>query len=176
MASAKKRSLPLLAPLPIASKGAEGRRANYDARPPSIDVARRNLGRRASTNGEAGRIVVLAGKNGISVIGIVLFGSAIEIDVWLDDGIVRRTQPSQAEPFFGVVPDELTKLAVDARVFGLLREGQRVFYETREARVMPGAIVEKCRYGALVLSEDGKVLAVGFRKLWPLVAPDSSPN
>jgi len=30
-----------------------------------------------------------------------------------------------------------------------------------------GKVVEKCRWGALVLREDGAVVAVGFRKLWP---------
>ena len=173
MAAAKKHSLPVIAPLPSSPRGGA---ANRPAGPPSVDVARRNLGGRASTNGEAGRIVSLEGaQSGLTAVGVVLFASATEIDVWLDEGIVRRTQPSQAQPFAGVVSNELVKLAGDAHVFGLLREGQRVRYEAH-GQVTEGAIVEKCRYGALILREDGKLMAVGFRKLWPLVPADASPN
>ena len=32
---------------------------------------------------------------------------------------------------------------------------------------------EKCRYGALVAKDDGAVLAVGFRKLWPVAHGDA---
>ncbi len=28
--------------------------------------------------------------------------------------------------------------------------------------------MEKCRYGAIVVTRDGKLVAVGFRKLWPV--------
>ncbi len=173
MASAKKHSLPVIGDLPSSPKGGV---ANRPAGPPSVDVARKNLGGRGSTSREAGRIVSLASQHGITAVGVVLFASATEIDVWLDEGVVRRTQPSQATPFQGVVGDELRKLAGDAHVFGTLREGQRVRYESQKGVVTEGAIVEKCRYGALILREDGKLMAIGFRKLWPLVSPDSSPN
>ncbi len=172
MASGKKHSLPLVAPMPSPPKGAS---ATRPVGPPSVDVARRNLGGRASTNAEAGRIVSLDGQGGVTAIGVVLFASETEVDVWLDEGIVRRTQPSQAQPFHGVVSNELVKLAGDAHVFGLLREGQRVRYDAQGV-VTEGAIVEKCRYGALILREDGKLLAIGFRKLWPLVSSEGSSN
>jgi hypothetical protein len=54
------------------------------------------------------------------------------------------------------------------RLFTSLVEGERVRWE-RGTEVAEGCIVEKCRYGAIIVSRDGRVVAVGFRKLWPAV-------
>lgn len=164
----KKLSLPLFGAWPTPAGGAR--------RLPSVDAARRNLGGRGATTLDAGRIVALDGAGGVTVVGVVLFASAGEIDVWIDGGIVRRTRSEEARPFLGVVPDELVALAADASLFARLREGQRVRYEARRGELAEGAIVEKCRFGALVLRDDGKIMAVGFRKVWPLVASVDAPN
>jgi hypothetical protein len=52
------------------------------------------------------------------------------------------------------------------RLFTALAEGARVRWE-RGSEIAEGRIVEKCRYGAIIVSRDGRVVAVGFRKLWP---------
>jgi len=33
--------------------------------------------------------------------------------------------------------------------------------------IADGKVVEKCRWGALILRDDGSIVSVGFRKLWP---------
>ena len=60
-----------------------------------------------------------------------------------------------------------TKISADAHVFARLAEGQPVRYADDQGGLLGGKLVEKCRYGALVVRDDGAVVAVGFRKLWP---------
>lgn len=143
---------------------------------PSVETARRHLGGRGSTTAEAGGIVSIEGKGGVAAIGVVLFASESEVDVWIDEGIVRRLAPWQVTPFAGVVPETLLQLAADAKAFAELREGQRVRYATKGGVASDGAIVEKCRFGALVLREDGKLMAVGFRKVWSLSPTHTAAN
>ena len=47
------------------------------------------------------------------------------------------------------------------------RRARRSATPTTRGGLLAGKLVEKCRYGALVVREDGAVVAVGFRKLWP---------
>ena len=56
-----------------------------------------------------------------------------------------------------------------------LRTGQRITFQRRDGSVGEGTLVEKCRYGSLVGLEDGRVLAVSFRKLAP-AAEDGAPS
>ena len=75
------------------------------------------------------------------------------------------------EPFTGAAPEELRRVATDARLFASLREGQQVRYVDPLDGMTTGTLVEKCRYGALVLREgDETVLGVGFSRVWPLAA------
>ena len=76
---------------------------------------------------------------------------------------VRRRRSHEG----GEVAIELEKIAGDARLFGQLAEGQPVRYADDAGALVNGKVVEKCRWGALVLRDDGAVVAVGFRKLWP---------
>lgn len=62
------------------------------------------------------------------------------------------------------------KLAAEARVFGGMVEGQAIRYADDAGTLMDGKLIEKCRWGALVARDDGAVVAVGFRKLWPAPA------
>ena len=64
-------------------------------------------------------------------------------------------------------PPELSTVANDARVFGSLAEGQRVRYEPDPGHFAEGTLIEKCRFGGLVLLEDGTLVGVGFRRIWP---------
>jgi hypothetical protein len=55
------------------------------------------------------------------------------------------------------------------RLFASLSEGDRVRFASAASAAAEGLLIEKCRYGALVLDDEEKVLAVGFRRLWPAV-------
>src|SRR5690606_32733124 len=102
--------------------------------------------------------------------GVVVFASKTEVHV-LQSGIrLRRLPPSDltiVTETSGELADELEKIAGDARLFGQLSEGQTVRYAEDSGTLVTGKVVEKCRWGALVLRDDGAVVAVGFRKLWP---------
>jgi hypothetical protein len=153
---AGKRSLPLV----VDPRGPAADR-------PTLEKARRRLGGRASTDGSAGQTVRFLGED---VTGVILFGSDEQCDVLLESGTVRRTKP---ELVAGAPPEErFLRLMAEVRLFGRLREGERVRFE-QDGHAEAGLLVEKCRYGALVAKDDGKILAVGFRRIWPVENPES---
>jgi hypothetical protein len=92
------------------------------------------------------------------------------VHVLLDPARVRRFAPGELAHESDAVPAALFGIAGEARVFGLLTEGQVVRYADPAGTLQDGKLVERCRYGALVLRDDGVVVAVGFRKLWPAKA------
>jgi hypothetical protein len=98
----------------------------------------------------------------------VLWAAGATCDVWFDDSLARRTRADGVSPLEGPVPERLWRVAAEMRVFAALSEGDRVRWQ-RNGGVAEGCIVEKCRYGAIVVTRDGKLVAVGFRKLWPAV-------
>lgn len=118
-----------------------------------------------------GRLVAID-VSGRRVRGVLLFASQSECDVLTEEGTVRRARADRVEAYGGPIADETRRIANDAQVFGTLSEGERVRFESREGVMIEGALVEKCRYGGLVLTGEGKLVAVGFRKLWP-VSKDS---
>jgi hypothetical protein len=148
-------------------------------RKPSIDTARARLGGRideveAAPGGFAPGVVVTfadtgpASIAGARVPGVVVFASKTEVHVLLDGVRLRRFPPADVRIHDGGdVAIELEKIAGDARLFGQLVEGQAVRYADEHGGLVNGKVVEKCRWGALVLNERGAVVAVGFRKLWP---------
>ena len=140
----------------------------------TIDGARQRLGGRFSTTLEAGSLVAVEMEMGDSVPGVVVFASAIEVDILIDGGVVHRTRSAFESPFLGDVPELLRHLAAEARMFAELREGERVRFEIAPGHLAEGKLAEKCRYGAIVISDDQRVLAVGFRKIWPLTARTGS--
>ena len=152
---------------------------------PTVDVVRKRLGGRASTEAGAGEIVRLV-EDRADRIGVVLFARGDEVDVWLSGGLVRRVRREGvrgADPGFGGAPsasdegermsDELVAVARDARAFGALAERQPVRYQ-HEGGTGRGALVEKCRFGALIERSDGVVLGVGFRRVWASVDHDAN--
>jgi len=165
---AKKYNLPLLT---VRGEGGEG--AEPTRKKPSLDDARARLGGRGSDMPAApvgivpGRVVKVAASNGQSRIAVVLFANAKEVHVLVDGVRLRRLVPTAVELHEGEVPVALAKIAADARVFSGLAEGQPVRYADDAVGLVSGKLVEKCRYGALVVRDDGTVIAVGFRKLWP---------
>jgi hypothetical protein len=154
------------------------------AKKPTLESARSRLGGRASdvpasvedptivAKGLApGKVVSYALPNGKRRAGVVVYAGSDEVHVLLDPMRLRRVEPAELSGHDvardGVLDDELTRLAADAHVFGLLAEGQTIRYADEEGTLVIGKLVEKCRWGALVAREDGAVVAVGFRKLWP---------
>jgi hypothetical protein len=135
--------------------------------PPTVDVVRKRLGGRASTEAGAGELVSL--RDGRT--GVVLFVRADLLDVWLQGDVVRRVRRADTRPADEAVARDLHAVARDARVFASLREGQRVGFQ-HEGGLGEGALVEKCRFGGLVERGDGKVVGVGFRRL--ALLPDPS--
>lgn len=147
---------------------------------PSIDAARARLGGRIGDvepppPGFAPGVVVTFARGRSAPLrpaermpGVVVFASRTEVHVLLDGVRLRRLPPTDvALHVGGEVAAELEKIAGDARLFGQLVEGQAVRYADDAGGLVDGKVVEKCRWGALVLRDDGSVVAVGFRKLWP---------
>jgi hypothetical protein len=140
---------------------------------PSLDDARNRLGGR--TTGETpaptgigpGSIVRVLANDGTRHIAVVVFANSTEIHVLIDGTRLRRVPPAAVELDEGAIPNALAKIAADAHVFAGLAEGHPVRYADDAGGLLGGKLVEKCRYGALVVREDGAVVAVGFRKLWP---------
>ena len=181
----KKLNLPLFEPSQhgVVPEGA----ANDEHKKPSIDTARARLGGRIGETdvpaiGFAPGVLVTFAADDWSEfgedaqkVGVVVFTSTTEVHVLLDAVRLRRVAPSDLRVYEGgeVVP-ELEKIAADARLFGLLVEGQPVRYADDAGSLVDGKVVEKCRWGALVLRTDGAVVAVGFRKLWPSPAGASA--
>lgn len=176
----KKVSLPLFEdPAIVISQ----RSVKDEPKRPSIDTARARLGGRideidAAPGGFAPGVVVTyadrpayPGALEQRLPGVVVFASKKEVHVLLDGVRLRRFQPSDVKIHEGGdVAIELEKIAGDARLFGQLVEGQAVRYADDKGSLVNGRVVEKCRWGALVLNERGAVVAVGFRKLWPAPA------
>jgi len=132
-----------------------------------VDAARKRLGGRASTGPGAGELVQVLTRVGLTKHGVVLFADDTEIDVWIADDTVLRTTRDRVTPLKTGVSRDVAAVASDARVFGSLGEGQRVRYLHAQDAFADATLVEKCRYGALLLRDDGTLVGVGFRRVWP---------
>ena len=111
--------------------------------------------------------MTFATSNGLRSPGVIVFASQTEVHVLLDGIRLRRFKPNDLVAYEGDPLLELEKIAGDARLFGGLIEGQSVRYANEDGGLIDGKVVEKCRWGALVLRDDGAIVAVGFRKIWP---------
>jgi hypothetical protein len=130
------------------------------AGPPSVDDARAALGGRASTGPGAGELVRVG-----ALEGVVVFASATERDVWIGEGRFQRVDSASCAPADGAPRADLAPIASDAIRFAALAEGDAVRVRDRRDREQDGRLIEKCRYGALVLCEGERVIAVSFRRL-----------
>ena len=84
--------------------------------------------------------------------------------VWTGPRLVRRVPTARLQvPVVGAVPEEFEQMSADARAFGVLQEGDHVAFADQRGGSARGVLLEKCRFGALVRSEAGAVLAVGFQ-------------
>ncbi len=138
--------------------------------PPRVDVARRRLGGRGTSQPGTAELVELIEGSSAGQRGIVLFVSGDELDVWLAPGRVQRTIRAHVRPVADLDNPDFRLLASEVETFAQLREGTRVRY-VDGALFKEGTLVEKCRYGGLVLRDDQHIVAVGFRKLYAASAP-----
>lgn len=146
--------------------------------PPTVDSMRKRLGGRvAATSGafRVGSIVTVRTSAGGSRSGVVLCAAPTSVDVFLERGIVKRTEPASVTLHVGAPPADLAQVAAQASVFATLFEGQPVHIERGQGTNTRGVLREKCRYGALVEAEGGTMLGVGFQRLWPAPKPNSGP-
>jgi hypothetical protein len=151
------------------------RRLNDTLDVPTVDAMRKRLGGRTSTSDvstlPAGSVVTVTTGAGTERLGVLVASDAVTAHVYLERGIVKRTRAADVAGYGGDAPTDLAAIARQVRVFATLVEGQDVHVEREVGRTQPGILREKCRYGALVELEDGRVLGVGFGKLWPASAP-----
>ncbi len=113
-----------------------------------------------------GVLVEVALSDGVRHAGVLLWSTGRTCDIWCDDGLARRARSAAVLPRRGPAPESLVRVEAEVRMFASMNEGDRVRWE-RTTGLAEGRIVEKCRYGAIVVTRGGKVIAVGFRKLWP---------
>ncbi len=175
----KKINLPLL-PDAWSTRTRETRGSESPVKKPSLDDARNRLGGRTTDEEPAppgiapGKVVRVFANDGEEHIAVVVFANAEEIHILVDGTRLRRVPPPAVHGYEGVTPASLVKIAADAHIFDRLSEGQQIRYADDSGGLLNGKLVEKCRYGALVVREDGAVVAVGFRKLWPASSSSSS--
>jgi hypothetical protein len=137
----------------------------------TLEAVRARLGGRARTDLQAGRVVCFLDTGAT---GVVLFGQGEEVHVFSNAGWVRRTT-QDALTQVDEPAAELFAVSNDVRVFAALEEGTRVRFQDLSG-IAQGTLIEKCRYGAVVRRDDAAVMGVGFRRIWPLGDPSSTPS
>ena len=158
------------APLPMFL----GRAARPERPAPKVHDARAALGGRASSSALAGTLVTVTSPAGATRPGAVVFADEASVDVWVGDGRIRRVRHADVTVAHELGEHPLAAVAADARVFASLVEGTTVRFLSPVGITLEGTLAEKCRYGALVLAADGKLLAVSFRRLFPAVSGAAS--
>lgn len=139
--------------------------------PPTIEEAREALGGRVATRqgSSLGDLARFRDVYQRDVEGVVVCETAETLDVWIGEGRFQRIAVERARLSRASSEHALADVAADARVFDTLREGQPVRFLSRDGAHREGVLAERCRYGALV-SFEGRIFAVSFRRLWPLEA------
>jgi hypothetical protein len=178
----KKVNLPLLPNAASPGRDEKATDTAGTANKPSLDDARERLGGRTTDESPApggvdpGRVVTVFANDGTAHVAVVVFANADEVHILIDGKRLRRVPPGAVHAFEGETPSSLGKIAADAHVFARLSEGEQVRYADDSGGLLAGKLIEKCRYGALVVREDGGIVAVGFRKLWPAAAAGGSSS
>lgn len=131
---------------------------------PSLDDARRQLGGPWVGGPDIGRVVRVTGGIGERV-GVVVHATPTDRDVWIGAGRVQRVAPARLVAAEGTA--EHDPVVADARMHASLSVGDRVVYERSDGTYAEGVLAEKLRFGSLVGTPDGKVVAIGFRRIAP---------
>lgn len=135
-------------------------------RAPTLDDARAELGGAWVGGPDVGRVVTIATATSARI-GVVIHSSPTERDVWIGAGRVQRVAAVEAVLQEGSDPVH-DPVAADAKLHASLRPGDRVNYQRADGSVGQGRVAEKLRYGSLVGTTDGKIIAVSFRRLVPV--------
>lgn len=157
----RRRALPLFAGLRGDAPGPAA---------PHLEQARRSLGGPYAADVEAGLIgrFVRAAPHE----GVVLHADAATVDLMVSAGVVRRVARARASTLDDVELSPLRRrLADDVRRFAAMPAGRRARFTTETGDESEGLLIEKCRFGALVALDDGRVVALGFSRLIATVAP-----
>jgi len=135
---------------------------------PSIEQAREALGGRVGgqTSARVGHGGRFTDSRGRVQEGVIVCETEGTIDVWIGDGRFQRVASDRCEVLLLDPEHPLADVAADARVFTGLAEGSAVRFVSRDGKQHDGRLAERCRYGALV-SADGRIMAVSFRRIWP---------
>lgn len=150
-------------------------------RTPTVDAVRERLGGRVTAGASTGEHVLLRTPAGAELPGVVLFATGDQVDIWVAQGVVpgtsvvRRARRADIKPLPVPPSRELDAVARDVQAFAALIEGQRIRFQAAGG-LAEGTLVEKCRFGALVARDDGTIMGVGFRRLWPAHAGHEAPN
>ncbi len=138
--------------------------------PPTARDVRQRLGGPGQSEAGAGTVVRFVEDPGAGTLGVIVYKRGDELDVYLGDGWLRRTQASAVTALEVQAPTTLAGIATDALVFYELRQGERVRYLDAQGSIVSGVLLEKCRYGAIVVTDEKRLVGIGFRKLWPLAS------
>lgn len=156
-----RRALPLFAALTGGSPRPAG---------PHLEQARRGLGGSYADDVDAamiGRFVRAEPHE-----GVVLHADAATVDVMVSAGVVRRVARVRVVALDDVELSPLRRrMAGDVRRFAAMPAGRRARFTTETGDEAEGLLIEKCRYGALVALDDGRVVALGFSRMIATVAP-----
>jgi hypothetical protein len=134
------------------------------AEAPSVEAIRKRLGGRDASEPGVGRVVTFDTGVGARH-GVVLFARAEHLEVYVDAGVVRSVPRAAAhDADTDALTEELCAVALDARAFAEMEEGQQVVFTTEHGPA-EGVLAEKCRFGAIVARPDGRAVGVGFRRL-----------
>ena len=117
--------------------------------------AREKLGGRVPSHGRGGEVVRVGEE-----VGVVLWSDESRCDVWIGNDRIKRVRPDEASRATSAQAIAMLPIAADARAFADLEEGTQVVFDEK----VPGRLLEKCRWGGLVATSDGRVFAVGFRR------------
>ena len=134
--------------------------------PLDVEAARRRLGGGVAAQPRMGERVRGVDTRGIEHRGVLLCLEDGLADVWIGGGRILRT----AE---GLVPDAsehdeggaLGDIVRRARRFAALQPGAALSWRAPDDSELSGVVREKCRYGALVETPAGAILAVSFTLL-----------
>ena len=135
-------------------------------RPPTLADARIQLGGAWVGGPDIGRVVAFSAATGTRT-GVIIHSTPTERDVWIAEGRIQRISATEA-----VLSEDRDPVhepvAADARLHASLRPGDHVAFQRPDGSGGQGMIAEKLRYGSLVGTTGGRVIAVSFRRLVPV--------
>ena len=133
---------------------------------PTVDEMRIRLGGRARTVARAGELVSFV-EAGETRIGVIVASAGDCVDVWIVPADLRRIPPADLHHCEGPPGRDLQAVVMSLKIFASLWEGQRVLIASRYGGSITATVRHKCRYGAIVVRDDGVVMGAGFRALFP---------